>query len=405
MTTTHHQRVVHGQHNIMCLLFVLLVLFLHTVDAFTNFYDVLGVAPTASASEIRSAYKAAARANHPDIAGTSAVNTDHMTRLNEAKTVLLDAEKREQFDAMMKRVSRFGSDVSSAAAFPEFVLIYLACPEYLRLKTGMSQSSAYCACTTGFYLHGPVLVLIFILCEWIRWGGKDEYKSLIPHPTAEQTVLASLRITSVLIATMWLCTFFLYVETLWVWMIVIGVFGYALVKGVSGRPGFGAFVRRVTPAPVVRGDLHLRPAVAARLDREARQDVVRKEKKLEAQRAKLAAEKEEQRKWSESIEKAADVAPPPSDVVLPPPPAHVLAAEQLKAVKPSAAAGQQPSNVWSQGDQNAFEKALRKYPNGTAQRWEKVSEHMLASTNGSAHKSATQCSERYKYLCNLRPKK
>lgn len=57
-------------------------------------YEVLGVAPTASAEEIRAAYRSAARAVHPDAGGSPAA----MRRLNAAWHVLRDPGRRALYD-------------------------------------------------------------------------------------------------------------------------------------------------------------------------------------------------------------------------------------------------------------------------------------------------------------------
>ena len=59
-------------------------------------YDLLGVRPGATAAEIRTAYLAAARRAHPDVAGPS--GDDTMRDLNSAWAVLGDAEARERYD-------------------------------------------------------------------------------------------------------------------------------------------------------------------------------------------------------------------------------------------------------------------------------------------------------------------
>lgn len=67
-------------------------------------YEELGVAPTASSAEIRSAYVALARRHHPDRMGTSAevVRAEaaaRMARVNAAWTVLSDPARRAAYDA------------------------------------------------------------------------------------------------------------------------------------------------------------------------------------------------------------------------------------------------------------------------------------------------------------------
>ena len=61
-----------------------------------NYYDVLGVDPTASTSDIKSAFRAKAKQSHPDHGG----NPDNFRKLNEAYDVLKDTNKRAQYDSM-----------------------------------------------------------------------------------------------------------------------------------------------------------------------------------------------------------------------------------------------------------------------------------------------------------------
>lgn len=66
-------------------------------------YDVLGVDPSASASEIRKAYLQLARDHHPDFHSTASdayrlANEREMQRINEAWTVLSDPDKRRAYD-------------------------------------------------------------------------------------------------------------------------------------------------------------------------------------------------------------------------------------------------------------------------------------------------------------------
>ena len=66
---------------------------------FKDYYETMGVSPTANAGEIKKAYRKLARKYHPDVSKEpDAVN--RMTALNEANAVLSDPEKRAAYDRL-----------------------------------------------------------------------------------------------------------------------------------------------------------------------------------------------------------------------------------------------------------------------------------------------------------------
>lgn len=65
-----------------------------------DYYEVLGVKPGASASEIRAAYKKLARKHHPDANKGSKSSEESFKEVSEAYQVLNDPQKRRQYDAM-----------------------------------------------------------------------------------------------------------------------------------------------------------------------------------------------------------------------------------------------------------------------------------------------------------------
>lgn len=62
-----------------------------------NYYEILGVSKTASNEEIRKAYKAQMKIWHPDL-NKSKDASEMSKKINEAKEVLLDPEKRKEYD-------------------------------------------------------------------------------------------------------------------------------------------------------------------------------------------------------------------------------------------------------------------------------------------------------------------
>ncbi len=75
---------------------------------YKDYYKILGVAKTASADEIKKAYRKLARQYHPDINQDSGAE-DKVKEVNEAYEVLKNKEKRAAYDQM-------GADWSSAGA-------------------------------------------------------------------------------------------------------------------------------------------------------------------------------------------------------------------------------------------------------------------------------------------------
>lgn len=66
-----------------------------------NHYEVLGVSPSASVEDIRTAFRSLARRYHPDLADDVS-SSQRMADINEAWTVLSDPAKRRDFDLSLR---------------------------------------------------------------------------------------------------------------------------------------------------------------------------------------------------------------------------------------------------------------------------------------------------------------
>lgn len=80
--------------------------------AYIDYYKVLGLQKTASADEIKKAYRKLARKYHPDLNPNNKEANKHFQEVNEANEVLSDSEKRKKYDA-------YGADWQHADQFEQ----------------------------------------------------------------------------------------------------------------------------------------------------------------------------------------------------------------------------------------------------------------------------------------------
>ncbi|RFN58321.1 DnaJ C-terminal domain-containing protein [Marixanthomonas ophiurae] len=79
---------------------------------FIDYYKVLGLTKSATAAEIKKAYRKLARKYHPDINPNDKEAQQKFQRINEANAVLSDSEKRKKYD-------KYGKDWEHADAYEE----------------------------------------------------------------------------------------------------------------------------------------------------------------------------------------------------------------------------------------------------------------------------------------------
>ncbi|NBS87662.1 MAG: J domain-containing protein, partial [Verrucomicrobia bacterium] len=71
---------------------------------FQDYYGVLGVSKTATAEEIRSAFRKKAREYHPDVAKDKVKGAEKFKEVNEAYEVSSDPAKRAKYDQVGREV-------------------------------------------------------------------------------------------------------------------------------------------------------------------------------------------------------------------------------------------------------------------------------------------------------------
>ena len=77
-----------------------------------DYYDTLGVARGASEKDIRAAFRRLARKHHPDVNDNDPASEEKFKEINEAYTVLSDAESRRKYD-------RYGDDWKHADQYEQ----------------------------------------------------------------------------------------------------------------------------------------------------------------------------------------------------------------------------------------------------------------------------------------------
>lgn len=82
----------------------------------TDYYEVLGVDPEASADDIKRAFRTLAREHHPDVTGGDPASEQRYKEVSEAYAVLSDPQKRREYDAARSGIGSWSSPWGSPFA-------------------------------------------------------------------------------------------------------------------------------------------------------------------------------------------------------------------------------------------------------------------------------------------------
>src|SRR5471030_1872713 len=86
---------------------------------FKDYYEILGVPRTATADDIKKAFRKLARIHHPDVAKNKVAGEAKFKEINEAYEVLSDPEKRRRYDELGPNWQDGGTGASTAGGgFP-----------------------------------------------------------------------------------------------------------------------------------------------------------------------------------------------------------------------------------------------------------------------------------------------
>ena len=107
-------------------------------------YKVLGVQPSATADEIRSAFRKLAKETHPDTSGIRSAERFH--RISEAYDILSDSSRRAEYDRSAQTAARQQASKPQEKA-PEIEPI--CCSRWSPLSPGLSPSSVYTAISSA----------------------------------------------------------------------------------------------------------------------------------------------------------------------------------------------------------------------------------------------------------------
>ncbi|KAJ9466106.1 Chaperone protein DnaJ [Diplonema papillatum] len=412
-----------------------------------TYYEILEVSPFASSEDIKKSFRQLARQYHPDLHDDKDAMVIKMKEINEAKETLMDPDKRESYNRLLRHMQSVASLAARATGggdLPTVVLMYLTCPAYLSFCIGSFLASFLCS--TMLLAHIPAVVACYLFYKYSEWG---------PVPPEKRPLIALISVGVRLIMLAIFPSFVLifalstteYVTWIFAWFGLPCLVGAVLDATVC----VGVKVERKNVGPAgapktVRTPIHQRPewlpyfcslhdaseAVSqlvhshdyhpvvfyeytrtaeierrmrqsdfdelakAETDKQAKEEEKKRQATLERDRTELLHRKRTANisYGSADIKNSAEengAAP----VKKPAPTKKAAALAKKTAAVVTANVTSTHNAAWSAEQQEAFEKALRKHPTGSSDRWDAVAGIV-------PNKTARECADRFKELSSLR---
>lgn len=106
---------------------------------FQDYYETLGVARTATAEEIKQAFRKLARIHHPDVAKNKVTGEAKFKEINEAYEVLSDPDKKRKYDELGPNWQNGGGPAAPGGNTPERARSPAGEPDFEFGGTGFSD--------------------------------------------------------------------------------------------------------------------------------------------------------------------------------------------------------------------------------------------------------------------------
>lgn len=150
-------------------------------QTFVDYYKVLNITPSATATQIRTAYIASAKKQHPDKGG----NVHTMRQLNQAYTALKTATLKKEYDKQYRK-HILGEKVTDMSFNEDEDWDLDEVDEFLRAVYQQDKRRAWTTpLTMAFVMVGAGLILFVIVAVTRMTSSGDNYQPSLSSKKAD----------------------------------------------------------------------------------------------------------------------------------------------------------------------------------------------------------------------------